>query len=557
MALPRLSAYVLTAVTGAQLVAAAVLLTLAPDPVGTAIGVGFGVLALVAAALGMLVAVRRPGNVVGPLLVLVAAVVAWLVLDDRYGWAVTRRPGLLPASDLYLGLTGRWMFLYVPAALLMLYFPDGRLLPGPRWRWVVAGMVGVPTAFTLLTGFSRDLSSVHNARPAFSPPPEPYLTAIDVLSLALLPGLLALLVASAAAMVVRYRRATDEVCRAQVKWFALGASFLPATLLLCWASYLILGGSDLVLVGLAATFLAIVAATAIAILRHDLYDVDRAVSAAVTYGLVTSGLLGIYTVASFVGGLTAGHASPVAAAAATAVCAVVLAPLRRRLQRQVDRRFYPLRGAALTAIERLRSSIHAGQARPEQLQAVLRSALADPHLRVGYRLPGSDGLLDTAGAPMDTGDAYRAAVRLDGHDIGALVRGTVGSRELLREVATAAALLVEVVRLRIELSHALSEVESSRARLLHAGYQERRRLERDLHDGAQQRLVSLGMAMRVAQRHLHDGTVDVKACSTSPSPNSERPSPSCARSPTGCARAASTTGWAARWRHWPTAHRYR
>jgi len=131
MALPRLSAYVLTAVTAAQLVAAAVLLTLAPDPVGTAIVVGFGVLALVAAAPGMLVAVRRPGNAVGPLLVLVAAVVTWLELHDRYGWAVTRRPGLLPASDLYLGLTGRWIFLYVPAALLMPYFPDGRL-PGPR-----------------------------------------------------------------------------------------------------------------------------------------------------------------------------------------------------------------------------------------------------------------------------------------------------------------------------------------------------------------------------------------------------------------------------------------
>ena len=112
--------FVLTAVTGAQLVAAAVPLTLAPAPVGTAIVVGFAVLALVAAAPEMRVAVRRPGNAVGLPLVLVAAVVAWLVLHDHYVWAVTRRPGLLPASDLYLGLTGRWIFLYVPAAQLML-----------------------------------------------------------------------------------------------------------------------------------------------------------------------------------------------------------------------------------------------------------------------------------------------------------------------------------------------------------------------------------------------------------------------------------------------------
>ncbi|HET6530397.1 MAG TPA: sensor histidine kinase, partial [Actinoplanes sp.] len=84
-----------------------------------------------------------------------------------------------------------------------------------------------------------------------------------------------------------------------------------------------------------------------------------------------------------------------------------------------------------------------------------------------------------------------------------------GSRELLREVATAAALLVEVVRLRIELSGALREVESSRARLLSVSYAERRRLERDLHDGAQQRLVALGMRLRLGQRHLADGTTDV------------------------------------------------
>ena len=69
------------------------------------------------------------------------------------------------------------------------------------------------------------------------------------------------------------------------------------------------------------------------------------------------------------------------------------------------------------------------------------------------------------------------------------------SPELLREVGERAATLVEVVRLRLELGQALREVESSRTRLVEIGYEERRRLERDLHDGAQQRLVSLGMAI--------------------------------------------------------------
>jgi signal transduction histidine kinase len=74
-----------------------------------------------------------------------------------------------------------------------------------------------------------------------------------------------------------------------------------------------------------------------------------------------------------------------------------------------------------------------------------------------------------------------------------------------------AAVLVEMGRLRAELHAALRVVEASRSRLVRAGYEERHRLELDLHDGAQQRLVSLGMSLRIAQRHLLDGSVDVDA----------------------------------------------
>jgi signal transduction histidine kinase len=99
---------------------------------------------------------------------------------------------------------------------------------------------------------------------------------------------------------------------------------------------------------------------------------------------------------------------------------------------------------------------------------------------------------------------------LDGTAIGALGPSVPGLRpELLREIAAASTTLVEVVRLRLELSAALKEVEASRERLVHAGDRERRRLERDLHDGAQQRLVSLGMALRLAQRQLGAGDTEL------------------------------------------------
>ena len=168
---------------------------------------------------------------------------------------------------------------------------------------------------------------------------EPWDGIVGVIGLALLPIFLGLLVASAASMVVRYRRASSIV-RTQLKWFLLGAMFLPATLLLGWAGYLLFDNPDLVVVGFALTYLALPLATAIAVLRYDLYDVDKAISTAATYGLLTIALLVVFTFASFMVGLVAGQVSSIAAAAATAICAVLLAPLRTRLQRWVDRRAY-------------------------------------------------------------------------------------------------------------------------------------------------------------------------------------------------------------------------
>jgi signal transduction histidine kinase len=74
--------------------------------------------------------------------------------------------------------------------------------------------------------------------------------------------------------------------------------------------------------------------------------------------------------------------------------------------------------------------------------------------------------------------------------------------DLLESVISAAGLAIEIARLRVEVRRQLAEVEASRARIVTVGYEERRRLERDLHDGAQQRLVSIGLALRDIQRRL-------------------------------------------------------
>jgi signal transduction histidine kinase len=93
---------------------------------------------------------------------------------------------------------------------------------------------------------------------------------------------------------------------------------------------------------------------------------------------------------------------------------------------------------------------------------------------------------------------------MSGREIGLIVPSDRAAERPAADIASAAALLAEMVRLRLELESALKEVAGSRERLLRASYSERRRLEQDLHDGAQQRLVSLGMALRLLQRHLDD-----------------------------------------------------
>jgi signal transduction histidine kinase len=252
-----------------------------------------------------------------------------------------------------------------------------------------------------------------------------------------------------------------------------------------------------------ATILALPVAIGVAMLRADVYDVDKALATSVGYVLVSGVLLAVFAAASFVAGLILGRDSTVAAAATTALCAVALSPLRRGLQRRVDRHLYPLRESALAAVNELQRDVHDGHAQPEQLAARLRAALRDPGLRLGYAVPGRAGLVDASGAPLD--GAGGTPVIMSATRIGALLPASHRlSAELLGDVAAACAPLVEIARLRLQVRAALREVEASRARLVRVGYDERRRLERDLHDGAQQRLVSLGMALRLAQRHLGD-----------------------------------------------------
>ncbi|ONH34664.1 histidine kinase [Protofrankia sp. BMG5.30] len=150
---------------------------------------------------------------------------------------------------------------------------------------------------------------------------------------------------------------------------------------------------------------------------------------------------------------------------------------------------------------------------PADLQRLLARSLGDPSLRVGYWRPESEAFIDGDGRPlrMPENDAERAVwpVERDGRRVAALFHDPALREDphRLEAMAAAAGLALDNQRLAAEVRAQLAEVRASRMRIVAAADAERRRLERDLHDGAQQRLVVARLLLRLAQERL-DGTVD-------------------------------------------------
>jgi signal transduction histidine kinase len=157
--------------------------------------------------------------------------------------------------------------------------------------------------------------------------------------------------------------------------------------------------------------------------------------------------------------------------------------------------------AVSSLLERLRElPVHGGA-----LQELLAEALGDPSLELAYWLPTESRYVDSSGQPLDVPASgsrrFVSEVERDGRPIGALICDPALADQipLVDAVAAAAALALENERLEAELRARVEELHSSRARIVAAGFEERRQVERDLHDGAQQRLMALNMNLRLAR----------------------------------------------------------
>ena len=511
---PLASAWAIAVTSATALAGVAVLWSRAPDPpsIGQAFVEGGTAVAMVVA--GVLIARRRPRNAVGAVLALLGAAAAIDLVAAV--WAAAASAGDVGGAGWAVALLqGTWVLFFLALAWLALLFPDGRP-PSPRWRAPVA--VAPVAVLLILAGGLLAPETFDAPYAAVAHPvatlPAPTAGALRSVGLLLLLGTLVL---AAAAIAVRARRATG-VERMQMKWLAVAAPLVPLAVAAALIEALVTG--DVGMVGAVALWLCILAlpaAVSVAMLRHGLYDVDRLISRTLAWALLTILLAALFAAVALTVALGVGGRSAVGTGVAALAIAAAFGPLRRRLQRALDRRFDRDAFHAVASVEAFTRALRDGRAEPDGIEEVLRRALGDPGLRLFVWLPDGETHVDMAGAPhpaLEAGDGRSLTVVRRGEQAVAVVQhdARLDARpRLVADVLRAAALPLEVARLGGEVRRRLAEVRESRIRIVRAGYEERRRLERDLHDGAQQGLVALGMKLRRLQRRLAGADPDAGA----------------------------------------------
>ena len=560
MSAPRALAWTAASLVVLGLAAAAVIDGLAGERGAILPDVVAYVLATLASALtGLILALRLPRNAIGWLLLANGLVLAAMAVADSWvAYAVLAEPGALPggAWAVLFGERG-WPLLFAAVTAVAWLFPDGRL-PGPRWRPYAVAAAG---AFAALIVLSLFIGQRYRGEVAHVASPLPQISESVLgppLDLALL-GALAGMLGGLLAVCTRLKRSSG-IERLQLKWFAFAAALAPLAIVVCLVEIAVTGeDGPATVAALAAALVAIPLAIGVAVLRYQLYAIDRLINRSLVYLALTAGLALVFASVSLVLGVAIGSGSTVPTAGATLAVAVLFGPLRARMQVLVDRRFNRARYDGLRTVEAFLERLRTGRAAPEDTGPMLAEALGDPGLELRFWLPGEAVHVDAGGQVVGDGaGAGRAAtpVRRGGFALAIVVHDpALGERpDVLESVIGAAGLAIEIARLRVEVRRQLAEVEASRARIVTAGYEERRRLERDLHDGAQQRLVSIGLGLRHLQAQLA-AAARRRARSTRRSASCRPRSRSCASWPAACARRGSTTASRARCASWRRARR--
>jgi signal transduction histidine kinase len=470
---------------------------------------------------GALIAARQPANRIGWLLLLIGLMSAAALATSGYAQlALVIAPGSLP-----FGVWAAWAFswliwlILIAIPFVLLLFPNGRQ-PTGRWWIVAASLLTSGSALALLTMLRPGGIVLGPGSTALGPNPAGVgmLAGVEAQFFKPINGLyLVAGVAAASAPIWRWRRSRDDE-RQQLKVLAYVAAWIIVLQILAYATPLsrIPQAADILwALSFAGLAIGLPAAAAIAVLRYHLYDIDLVINKT----LVFAGLGAFVTTAYVV--IVAGIGAIVGSAAqlnlalsivATTVVAVAFQPVRERAQALANRLVYGRRSDPHEVLSRLSEMVAESSSGEHVLMRVVQLVVEATGAGAAaiYLNVGAERVLTArwpAGQDDVAGQAFQ--IRHPGEEIGQLIvaepfRSLTGAAErLLIDVAGQVGLLVRNLRLRAELQARVEELAESRLRIVSAQDLERRRLERDIHDGVQQHVVALMAKLQLARNQVH------------------------------------------------------
>ena len=476
---------------------------------------------------GFVLASRRPANKIGWIFLAAGLLMGLGFFSSRYGGygLLVARPGLMPEARVAQWVVN-WIWI-VPAgalALVLLVFPDGRL-PSRRWRpaaWFVAAVYALEAM-----GFVLRASRVW--RDPFAPQSQGWDPGLHSALFVLWP---VATVVAGAALITRFVRSSGEE-RLQLKWFATAAGLVVVTIIpLAEAPQI----SSLQDIGVSAIpplkvlfCLALVclwAAIAVAILKYKLYGIDIVISKALQYGALAVFISAVYAgLVAGVGTLAGDRRSPLLSAAAAVIVTVTFHPVQLRAARLANRIVYGRRASPYQVLSEFARRIGGGYARDvlAQMATIVAAGTGAQRvviwLRVGSELraeAASDGSsadpvpVDGDQLPTLPDTDFGAPVRYQGDLLGGITIRMPrdeplkpAAEQLVIDVASQAGLALSNAGL-------IEDLRASRQRLVAAQDEERRRLERNLHDGAQQDLVALAIKLRLVSTVVEEGNAEAR-----------------------------------------------
>jgi signal transduction histidine kinase len=482
-------------------------------------------------SVGAFVASRVPSNPIGWLLMATGIGFVVEIASSEYAvYGLYTDPGALPFTS-FAAWLNHWTFFVAIGAILLLIalFPNGSAA-SRRWRWlppVIVVDIALAIVTTVLTVGPIDLTDVH------PDPPNP--TGVEALGSIIGPlqviagiGALALALLAVVSLALRYRVSQGEE-RQQIRWLAYVGLLSIGLFLLTIASGIGLQQGEstplndaMFIAFFISIGIGIPAAAAIAVMRYRLWDLDvilkKTIVATILVIFLTIASLLVLIVA---GGIVVGplSESPGAALAAGVAAGVLTWPLLRLSRRIADRLVYGMRAtpyevltqfsgrmaesyATDDILPRMASILGAGTgAKTVTIWLVVGNEVRPATVWPPATEIGSDGPRAEAAGAVSleklTGDVF--VVRHQGQQLGAITASmhandpmNPAKEKLIRDLAGQAGLVLRNVRL-------IEELRASRRRLVAAQDAERRRLERNIHDGAQQQLVALQVKQRLVQ----------------------------------------------------------